>query len=31
MWQIRTASGSVKDVLGESFDLIALNFNGGTD
>jgi hypothetical protein len=31
MWQIRTASGSVKEVLGESSDLIALNFNEGTD
>ncbi len=27
MWQIRTASGSVKEVLGESSDLITLNFN----
>ncbi len=31
MWQIRTASGNVKEVLGESSDLIALNFNEGTD
>jgi hypothetical protein len=31
MWQIRTVSGSVKEVLGESSDLIALNFNEGTD
>jgi hypothetical protein len=31
MWQIRTASGSVKEVLGESSDLIALNFNEGTN
>jgi hypothetical protein len=31
MWQIRTASGSVKEVLGESSDLIALNFNEGSD
>ncbi len=31
MWQIRTASGSVKEVLGESLDLIALNFNEGID
>jgi hypothetical protein len=29
MWQIRTASGSVVKVLGESSDLIALNFNKG--
>jgi predicted aspartyl protease len=25
MWQIRTASGSIDEVLGESLDLIALN------
>ncbi len=31
MWQIRTASGSVEEVLGESSDLIALNFNEGTN
>ena len=31
MWQIRTASGSVEEVLGESSDLISLIFNGGTD
>jgi hypothetical protein len=31
MWQIRTASGSVKEVFRESLDLIALNFNEGTD
>jgi hypothetical protein len=31
MWQIRTASGSVKEVLGESSDLITLKFNEGTD
>ena len=31
MWQIRTASGSVEEVLGESSDLISLTFNGGTD
>jgi len=31
MWQICTASGSVKEVLGESLDLIALNFNEGTN
>ncbi len=30
MWQIRTASGSVEEVLGESLDLIALNFAEGT-
>jgi len=30
MWQIRTANGNVKEVLGESSDLIALNFNEGT-
>jgi hypothetical protein len=30
MWQFRTASGSVEEVLGESLDLIALNFNKGT-
>ncbi len=29
MWQIRTTSRSVKEVLGESSDLIALNFNEG--
>jgi hypothetical protein len=27
MWQIGTASGNIKEVLGESLDLIALNFN----
>jgi len=27
MWQIHTASGSIKEVLGESSNLIALNFN----
>jgi hypothetical protein len=27
MWQIRIANGSVKEVLGESSDLIAFNFN----
>jgi hypothetical protein len=27
MWQICIASGSVEEVLGESSDLIALNFN----
>jgi len=31
MWQIRTASGSVKEVLGESSDLITLKFNEGTN
>jgi hypothetical protein len=31
MWQIHIASESVKEVLGESLDLIALNFNEGTD
>jgi hypothetical protein len=31
MWQIRTANGSIEEVLGESSDLIALNFNEGTN
>jgi hypothetical protein len=31
MWQIYTASGSVKEVLKESSDLIAFNFNEGID
>ncbi len=31
MWQIRTASGSVEEVLRESSDLITLKFNEGTD
>jgi hypothetical protein len=31
VWQIRTTSGSVEEVLRESSDLIALNFNEGTD
>jgi hypothetical protein len=31
MWQICDASGSVEEVLGESSDLIALNFNEGTN
>jgi len=31
MWQIRTASGNVEEVLGESSDLIALKFNEGID
>ncbi len=31
MWQIHTVSGSVEEVLGESFDFITLNFNKGTE
>ncbi len=31
MWHIRTTSGSVKEVLRESLDLIAFNFNEVTD
>ncbi len=31
MWQTRTTSGSIEEVLGESSDLITLNFNEGTD
>jgi hypothetical protein len=31
MWQIRTASGSVEEVFGESSDLITLNFNESID
>jgi hypothetical protein len=31
MWQIRTASGSIEEVLGESSELITLKFNEGTD
>jgi hypothetical protein len=31
MWQIRTTSGSIKEVLGENSDLITLNFNEGTN
>jgi len=31
MWQIHTVSGSMEEVLGESSDLIALNFNEGKD
>jgi hypothetical protein len=31
MWQIRTCSGSVKEVLGENLDLITLDFNEATD
>jgi len=30
MWQIRTVSGNVEEVFGESLDLIALYFNEGT-
>jgi hypothetical protein len=31
MWQIRIASGSVKEVFGENSYFIAFNFNEGTD
>jgi hypothetical protein len=31
MWQFCTASGNVKEIFGESSDLIALNFNEGTN
>ncbi len=31
MWQIRMASASVKEVLGESSNFITLNFNEGTN
>jgi len=31
MWQIRTARGNVKEVLGESLDFITLKCNEGTD
>ncbi len=31
MWQIRTVSGSVEEVLGENSDFIAFIFNEGTD
>jgi hypothetical protein len=31
MWQIRTISGSIEEVLRESSGFIALNFNEGTD
>ncbi len=31
MWQIHTTSGNVKEVLGESLHLNALNFNEGID
>jgi hypothetical protein len=30
MWQICTISGNVEGVIGESLDLITLNFNEGT-
>jgi hypothetical protein len=30
MWRIRTANGSIEEVLGESSNFIALNFNEGT-
>jgi len=30
-WQIRTISESIEEVLGESSDLITLNFNEGID
>ncbi len=30
MWQIHTASGSIKEVLGESSNLITFNFKEGT-
>jgi hypothetical protein len=30
MWQIRTTSGSVEEVFGESSNFITLNFNEGT-
>jgi hypothetical protein len=29
MWQVGTTSGNVEEVLGESSDLITLNFNEG--
>jgi hypothetical protein len=29
MWQIRTTSGNIKEVLGESLNLIAFNFSEG--
>jgi hypothetical protein len=29
MWQIRTTSRSIEKVIGESLDLISLNFNEG--
>jgi hypothetical protein len=31
VWQIRTASGNVKEVLRESLDFITFNFNEGID
>ncbi len=31
MWQIHTASGDVEEVLEESLDLMALNFNEYTN
>jgi hypothetical protein len=31
MWQIRTVNGSVEEVFGESLDVIAVNFNEGTN
>jgi len=31
MWQIYTPNGSIEEVFGESSDLIALNFNEGTN
>jgi len=31
IWQINTANGNVEEVLGENSNLIALNFNEGTD
>jgi len=31
MWKIHTVGGNVEEVLGENSDLIALNFNEGTD
>jgi hypothetical protein len=31
MWQIRTVSGNVEEVLRENLDLITLNFNEDTD
>jgi hypothetical protein len=31
MWQIRNASGSVEEIFEESSNLIALNFNEGTN
>ncbi len=31
MWQIRTVTGNIEEVFGESSDLITLKFNEGTD